>query len=275
VRIDLHIHTTASDGAWTPEAVVGGAIRGGLDIIAVTDHDTVAAVRSARRSASGRGLSILTGIEVSSTHEGRDVHVLGYGVDLDDPALVGYCRRAATGRADRMREMLSRLAKLGIQVDFGEVVEAAGPDFVNIGRPHLARVLVTRGFASSIPNAFDTLIGDGLPAFVPTGLLSPRGAVDLIRAARGVPIWAHPPASLLDGLLPHLLAHGLRGLEVYRPGHSSGDVSRLVELCRRQGLLATGGSDWHTPDAGSALGDFAVSSEQVGAFLDEVGPPPT
>ncbi len=275
MRIDLHIHTTASDGAWTPEAVVGGAIRGGLDIIAVTDHDTVAAVRSAQRSASELGLSILTGIEVSSTHEGRDVHILGYGLDLGDPALVGYCARASTGRADRMREMLSRLANLGIQVDFSEVVEAAGPDFVNIGRPHLARVLVARGFASSIPNAFDTLIGDGLPAFVPTGLLSPLGAVDLIRAAGGLPIWAHPPASLLDGLLPPLVSHGLRGLEAYRPGHSSGDVSRLEELCHSQGLVATGGSDWHTPDAGSVLGDFAVSSEQVGAFLDEVGPPPT
>jgi len=271
VRLDLHIHSRASDGAWSPEAIVRAAARGRLDVIAVTDHDTVAGVRAARHAASGLDVEVVTGIEVSSTHEGRDVHVLGYGVDPEAPVLVSYCERASTGREDRMREILRRLAAQGIAIDFAEVERAAGPDRVNIGRPHLARVLVARGFASSIPNAFDTLIGDGRPAFVPTGLLSPAGAVDLLRDAGGLPVWAHPPERLMDALLPTLMDHGLRGLEVYRPGHTSGDVSRLEEVCRAARLVATGGSDWHTPDAGSALGDFAVSAEKVGPFLDQLG----
>lgn len=271
MRLDLHIHTRASDGAWSPEAVVHAAARGHLDVIAVTDHDTVASVQAAREAASGLGVEVLTGLEVSSTHEGRDVHVLGYGVDPQTPELVDYCRRAASGREGRMREILRRLAGQAIVIDFAEVEQVAGPDRVNIGRPHLARVLVARGFASSIPNAFDTLIGDGLPAFVPTGLLSPAGAVHLIRDAGGLPAWAHPPESLLDALLPILVEHGLRGLEVYRPGRTGREISRLEELCRAERLVATGGSDWHTPDSGNALGDFAVTSEQVGPFLDQVG----
>lgn len=271
MRVDLHIHTRASDGAWSPEAVVRAAARGRLDVIAVTDHDTVAAVQAARNAASGLDVEVLTGIEVSSTHEGRDVHVLGYGVDTEAPTLVSYCNRASSGREDRMREILRRLAAQGIAIDFAEVERAAGPDRVNIGRPHLARVLVARGFATSIPNAFDTLIADGLPAFVPTGLLSPAGAVDLLRDAGGLPVWAHPPVRLMDALLPTLVEHGLRGLEVYRPGHTSGELSRLEGVCRTARLVATGGSDWHTPDAGSALGDFAVPSDKLGPFLDQMG----
>jgi predicted metal-dependent phosphoesterase TrpH len=271
VRLDLHIHTMASDGAWSPEAVVRAAARGRLDVIAVTDHDTVAAVGVAREAASGLDVDVLTGIEVSSTHGGRDVHVLGYGVDPEATALVGYCTRASAGREGRMREILSRLSGQGIDIDLAEVEQAAGPDRVNLGRPHLARALVARGFASSIPKAFDTLIGDGLPAFVPTGLLSPTDAVDLVRDAGGLAVWAHPPGSLVDVLLPTLIEHGLRGLEVYRPGHTSGDVSRLEGICRGAQLVATGGSDWHTPDSGSALGDFAVSSDQIGPFLEELG----
>lgn len=271
MRLDLHIHTMASDGALSPEAVVDAAVRGRLNVIAITDHDTIAAVRAAREAASGLDVEILTGIEVSSTHEGRDVHILGYGVDPESPALVSYCGRASAGREGRMREILHRLAAQDIDIDFAEVEQAAGPDRVNIGRPHLARVLVARGFASSIPNAFDTLIGDGLPAFVPTGLLSPTGAVELVREVGGLPVWAHPPWGLVDALLSTLVEHGLRGLEVYRPAHTGGDVSRLEELCRREQLVATGGSDWHTPDSGSALGDFAVSSDQIGPFLDRVG----
>ncbi|HSM62291.1 MAG TPA: PHP domain-containing protein [Longimicrobiales bacterium] len=271
MRLDLHIHTTASDGAWSAAEVARAAARGGLDVIAVTDHDTAAGVAPALEAGRALDVQVLSGIEVSSTHERRDVHVLGYGMDPEVPALVRYAERASRRREERMREMIRRLARQGIDVDFREVEDAAGPDRVNIARPHLARVLASRGFASSVVDAFNTLIGDGHPAFVPTGLLGPADAVGLVLEAGGIPVWAHPPGDLIDSLLPTLVSAGLRGLEVYRPSHARPDVLRLERICHTAGLLMTGGSDWHTPDSGAALGDFFVSGDEVERFLEEVG----
>jgi predicted metal-dependent phosphoesterase TrpH len=140
-----------------------------------------------------------------------------------------------------------------------------------IARPHLARVLVDKGHASSIAEAFIQLIGDTRPAFVPTRLATPAEGVALVLQAGGIPVWAHPPGDLLDELLPVLVAAGLRGLEIYRPSHKRNDVLRLEEACRTRRLLVTGGSDWHTPDAGTLLGDFFVTGDEVQAFLSAGG----
>ncbi len=271
MRLDLHIHTSASDGAWTPERVVEGASRGGLDVIAIADHDTTAAVRSAQASGGNHSIQVIPAIEVSSTMEGREVHVLGYFIDVEAPALVAYTERAAHVRDARMKEMIHRLGKDGVDVSFTEVEAAAGPDRVNIGRPHLARVLVEHGHASSVADAFNSLIGDRHPAFVATGLLDPMEAVALILQAGGIPMWAHPPGDLLDSLLPRMLKAGLRGLEVYRPRHSRTDVLRLEGICRSSGLLMSGGSDWHSPEYGVSLGDFHVTADEVEKFLSAGG----
>jgi predicted metal-dependent phosphoesterase TrpH len=166
-----------------------------------------------------------------------------------------------------MQEMLARLAARGIDVSYAAVEAAAGPAREVIGRPHLARALVAAGHATSVSDAFDRLIGDGHPAFVPTALLDPVGAVGVVKAAGGIPVWAHPPASLLDELLAPLMRAGLRGLEVWRPRNQRSDVDRLRGICATSGLLTSGGSDWHTPDGGAALGDFAVSGENVAPLL--------
>ena len=197
--------------------------------------------------------------------------VLGYFVDLESPVLLKYNGRASRLRDERMREMVRRLTESGIEVSFEEVEEAAGPDRVNIARPHLARVLVAKGYASSVPDAFNSLIGDRHPAFVPTGLLSPAKAVELILEAGGIPMWAHPPGDLLDSLLPGMLKAGLRGLEVYRPTYNRTDVLRLEGICRSSGLLMSGGSDWHTPDHGVTLGDFHVTADEVEKLLTAGG----
>jgi len=267
MRLDLHIHTTASDGAWSPEKVVSGAVHGGLDVIAIADHDTVAAVRAAQAAGADRNLQVIPAVEISSTWASRDVHVLGYFVNLDAPALVQHARRALGLRRDRMKEMLERLARHGVQVTYAEVEEAAGPDRVNIGRPHLAKALVTAGYVSSVVEAFNTLIGDQHPAFVPTGLLDPAEAVALIAEAGGLPVWAHPPGDLLDALLPSLVRSGLRGMEVYRPTNNRSDVVRLEGICRSTGLVMSGGSDWHSPDPGFALGAFHVTADEVEKLL--------
>ncbi|MGD2047662.1 MAG: PHP domain-containing protein [Gemmatimonadota bacterium] len=267
MRLDLHIHSTASDGSWSPEAVVRGAAKGGLDVIALTDHDTIAGYAAA--SATGREIDVqvIPGVEVSSTHDGRDVHILGYFVNPESPRLLEYTGRASRRRVERMREMLARLAEQGIEIAFDAVEEAAGPDRVVIGRPHLAKALIAAGHASSIPDAFNRLIGDDCAAFVPTHLLTPSDAVELIAGSGGVSVWAHPPGDLVDELLPGLLKAGLRGLEVYRPRHGRATVLRYEGICRTSGLLMSGGSDWHTPEAGKSLGDFFVTGEEVGKLL--------
>lgn len=248
-----------------------GAARGGLDVLALTDHDTVAGYALAAETGRSVDVQVIPAIEVSSTHDGRDVHILGYFVDPESPPLLAYADRASRRREERMREMLARLADQGIEIGFEAVEEAAGPDRVVIGRPHLAKALIAAGQASSIPDAFDRLIGDDCPAFVPTHLLRPTEAVELVATAGGVPIWAHPPGDLVDPLLPGLVRSGLRGLEVYRPRHARSDVLRYEGICRTSGLLLSGGSDWHSPDAGSALGDFFVTGDEVSELLSVGG----
>ena len=270
MRLDLHIHTTASDGAWSPTAVARGAA-GRLDVIAITDHDTIAGFEGARRAAEGLHLHVIPAVELSSTHRGRDIHVLGYFVDPDAPGLRAHQVRAEGARERRMAEMVGRLRDQGIHVEMDAVLAAAGPERGSLGRPHLARALVAAGHAQSVSDAFDRWIGDSHAAFVPTALLDPAGAVDVVRAAGGIAVWAHPPTDLIDTLLPGLVRAGLRGLEVYRPRADAESMGRLERTARTAGLLVTGGSDWHTPDAGSVLGDFHVTGDELGRFLEEGG----
>ena len=270
MRLDLHIHTTASDGAWSPAAVARGAA-GRLDVIAITDHDTTAGIEAARQSAEGLHLHVIPAVELSSTYRGRDIHVLGYFVDLAAPPLRAHEAHAETARERRMAEMIGRLRAQGVHVEMDAVLAAAGPERASLGRPHLARALVAAGHAQSVPDAFDRWIGDGHAAFVPTALLDPAGAVGVVRAAGGIPVWAHPPIDLIDALLPGLVRAGLRGLEVYRPRIDAEQMGRLERTARSAGLVVTGGSDWHTPDAGSALGDFHVTGDELGRFLEEGG----
>jgi predicted metal-dependent phosphoesterase TrpH len=271
MRVDLHIHTTASDGSWSPEAVVRGAAAGGLDVIAVTDHDTTAGCEVAAAVGREVEVRVVPGVEVSSTFQGRDVHVLGYFVDPDAASIRAHAERAMTRREGRMREILERLSQQGVELGYEAVQRVAGPGPVVIGRPHLAKALVAAGRASSVQDAFNRYIGDAAPSFVPVQLLDPVGAVEVVLAAGGVPVWAHPPADMLEGLLPGLVESGLRGLEVYRPKHQRFDVLRLEAACRAHGLLMSGGSDWHTPDSGVSLGDFFVSGDEVEPLLTAGG----
>ena len=167
--------------------------------------------------------------------------------------------------------MIQRLEDQGVKVDFEAVVAAAGPEGTALSRPHLARALVAAGHVTSIPGAFDRFIGDEHPAFLPTSLLSPEGAIRLILDCGGIPVWAHPPENQVESLLPRLVQAGLRGLEVYRPKHDPRYTLRLEGLSRAWKLLMSGGSDWHGPDRGAKLGDFYVTAEEVSALLEEGG----
>ena len=272
MRHDLHIHTTASDGVFSPTEVVDAAKAGGLQVIAISDHDTTAGVAEARaRAEEVGGVTVIAAAEVSSTYQGREVHVLGYGVDPDSPAMRGLDDRARARRLERMEEMVGRLQAGGTEVTMADVLAAAGPDHHMVGRPHLARALVERGHASSVRNAFDRWISDRHAAFVPTDLGEPATAIETIRAGGGVAVWAHPPTDMVHHLLPSMIEAGLRGLEVYRPGNSARTERDLKKAAQEHHLVVSGGSDWHNLERNDPLGAFWVTSAQVKDFRTELG----
>ncbi len=267
MRIDLHVHSTASDGSLSPTAVVDAARSGGLDVIALTDHDTTAGVAEAMAAAGDRPI-VIPGIELSSTHGGEELHFLGYFVDPRHPALEEFAEQALRRREERMSGMIRHLAELGVRVSYDAVIESAGTG--PVGRPHLARALLQAGHVRTFSEAFDRYLADGAPAFLPTELLTPREAIDLIHAAGGVAVWAHPPLDVLERELDAFANWGLEGIECYRPMNSAADVRSLEQAARTRGLLLTGGSDWHGVWSGP-LGSFHVSREQVGGLLERGG----
>lgn len=264
MRVDLHLHSTASDGALDPVALVELAARGRLDVIALTDHDTTAGLASAMVAGEGR-IEVIPGVELSTTFDGREVHMLGYLIDPAAEELTTFSRHAAARRQIRMTGMIERLRELGIPVRYEEVVRLAGAE-ANVGRPHLARVLVQHGHVRTFAEAFDRFIGDGGPAFLPVQLLTPVQAIEMIHRAGGVAVWAHPPLDLFRTQLQTLVEHGLDGVEAFRPRTTPSEADALVAGAASASLLVTGGSDWHG-DWNGPIGDFAVSSDDIGAFL--------
>lgn len=269
-RIDLHLHSTASDGTVSPAAVVAAALDAGLTCIALTDHDTAAGVPAAWEAAEGTGLTVLAGIEVSATWERGEIHILGYGIDPAHPAIMAHGAWAATRRSQRMEGMVARLQEQGLHVTMEEVEAVAGEDRESLARPHLARAMVAAGYVDHTWEAFDRYIGDEHPAFVPTNLVSVEEALTLIRDAGGISSWAHPPEEHMDELLPAMRRAGLDGLEVYRPRTPVDRVRRFERRARSADLVLTGGSDWHGPE-GLALGSFHLEPGQIKAFLERVG----
>lgn len=267
MRLDLHVHSTASDGTVSPEEVVERAIAGGLDVVALSDHDTVAGVERAIAAVRGRMLHIIPAIEMSSTFEGTDIHILGYFIDVRSDAFVEHARRNHKRRDARMAEMVERLSRQGITVTRRQLDEQRGSADVAYSRPHLARALVKAGYAANFAQAFARLIGNNCPAYVPTRVATPEEVTRVVLAAGGIPVWAHPPAEHFRRLLPGLVDAGLGGLEAYRAARVSVGVGELEDVARREGLVLTGGSDWHGPENGSELGDFYVTGEEVADFL--------
>lgn len=269
MRIDLHLHSTASDGSLSPGALVSAARAGGLHIISLTDHDTATGVQEAQTAARGE-IHVIPGIEVSTSFAGSEVHILGYFIDPAHTRLVGYARDAASYRRERMRRMLGRLDAIGVRIGYDDVLAAAGAEPESLGRPHLARALVQRGYVHSHAEAFDRYIGNDAPAFLPAQLLEPGAAIALIHETGGVAVWAHPRADLFDRDLPRIKALGLDGVECFRPRVTPADALRMESAARTAGLLVTGGSDWHGEWHGR-LGEYALSRDEVGAFLDRGG----
>lgn len=240
--LELHCHTTFSDGTLTPTELVAAAITAGVRALAITDHDTCAGWDEAIAAAGDR-LEIVPGLELSVVHNGRSLHILGFYPDreqIDSPLAI-----RLEGRRDRARRMAEKLADLGYPIALPELPSSMAP-----GRPHIAQALVAAGHVTSAQEAFTRFLGDDRPAYVQYDKFSIEEGLALLRNAGAVPVWAHPylfRGGNVEDTLPELVAAGLLGLEVYHPNHSLTEQKRLLELCDRYGLLATGGSDYHGP----------------------------
>ncbi|HXT68532.1 MAG TPA: PHP domain-containing protein [Vicinamibacterales bacterium] len=247
--IDLHLHTTASDGRSTPEELVRRAAGAGITTLAVTDHDTTAGVAPARAAAAASGITVVTGIEITSVHRGRDVHMLGYFIDESDEDLGRFLVAQRADRRRRIEEMLDRLAGLGVVLDRAGLMSQAEGKGKAIGRPVIARALVAGGHAKDVSDAFDRFLSPDRPAFVARHGASPAEVVAIIRKAGGVSSLAHPLKYGLDDLIPSLAADGLDAIEAFHPDHDEPARARYQQMASAHGLLVSGGSDDHGPGA--------------------------
>ena len=245
MKADLHLHTTASDGRLAPREIVALAISVGLDVIAVTDHDTIEGVVPALDAAStSHLLKVIPGVEINTDVARGEVHVLGYFIDYTDEKLAATLQKLRDSRLGRAQKMIAKLNDLGMKIDWQRVSELAQGG--TVGRPHISQALLEKGYVRSEKEAFDKYIGHNGPAYVERYKLLPVEVVKLILDAQGLPVLAHPAdIADLDELVPKLKAAGLVGLEIYYGNYGSDIIGRLVKIARQYDLIATGGTDYH------------------------------
>lgn len=243
--VDLHAHTDCSDGTLSPSALIEEAVWKGLSAIAVTDHDSVSGIREASAKGYELSIEVISGVEISCEFNGLECHILGYCID-DLELISKILHPIIAKRRERMREMVDRINFLGMKLTYSEVEEQAPGEA--IGRPHLARALVKKGYVKTIGQAFERYIGDGCSACVEKGRLAVQEAISTIHASGGLAVLAHPNINDVLLSLPSFLQDGIDGLEVYYPTHSPEFVSLLESLALQHHLVMTGGSDFHGPE---------------------------
>ena len=255
VKIDLHIHSNASDGTFSPADIISTARALELGAIAITDHDTLEGSIEAQRIGIPSSVGFLSGVEISASPPPSvasftsSLHILGYGLNLENDELNQTLAILQQARKNRNPGILERLCHLGLPIDLQEVQQQVGNG--QVGRPHIAQVMVKKGYAQTVNDAFDHYLGHGKPAYVEKFRISCRKAIEIILGAGGVPVLAHPfllelpDNERLDALVGELGQMGLQGIEVYYPEHPPGAVAYYERLARKHHLLMTGGTDFH------------------------------
>lgn len=244
--IDLHAHTTASDGTLAPAALVHEASARGLAVLGVTDHDTLDGLPEATAAGAALGIIVVPGVELSTTVPQGEVHVLGYFVDPTDAAFVARLRSLADSRRRRIDAVITRLREEGFDLDREDILREA--DAGSIGRPHVARALVRLGVVKSVGEAFDRFLTRGKPGWVPRERFSPEDAVSLLVANGALPVLAHPFSTLgIQEVVDRLVPAGLAGLEVFYGEYTDAQRQQLLRIANSAGLIPTGGSDYHGP----------------------------
>ncbi len=257
--IDLHVHSTASDGSRPPAEVAAEAKRAGLAAFALTDHDTVDGIEEARLAGQLLGVRVIAGVELSAVEGDRETHVLGLHLS-DTGVIASRLADLRVMRRSRAEEIVKRLNEIGVRITLESVLEQSNG--AAIGRPHVARALVGEGWATDLRDAFDRYLGAGRPAFVAKDKLAMADAIAVIHRAGGLAVMAHPSHTGTRDRVEPLVAQGLDGLEVRHPSHTSEDVLRLNALVQYFRLVPSGGSDWHgAADSSRALGVMRVPAE--------------
>lgn len=259
--VDLHNHSTFSDGDLTPTALVTLAAKRGVTHLALTDHDTTAGLDEAHAAGEVHGVTIIDGVELSAWSR-RELHVLGYHVDRTHAPLVERLDAQRQARIERVHTIGDRLAALGKPIDVEAVMASAHG---NVGRPHIARALVQAGWVRSMNAAFQRFLGDGQPAYVPATRLPVSEAIELIHAAGGVAVLAHPGVGDVDAQVPDFVAAGLDGLECHHPAHDAAKTQHYVTMARLLGLCETGGSDFHSPKHSAGPGTHGIDLPRLQA----------
>jgi len=254
LRIDLHIHSTASDGTLTPREILLLAEQLGISAISITDHDTIEGTDQAVLLEKPSSLKVITGVEISSNppfslQSTGSLHILGYGIQTNHTALTDALARLQAARKNRNPEILNRLETLGIKITLAEIQKTVGPG--QIGRPHIARVLIAKGVVQNMDDAFETYLGKNCPAYIDKYRIECEHAIQLILSAGGIPVLAHPgmirtaDPDEFTVLVSTLKEMGLMGIEVYYPGHSKAQTAQYLQLCKHNNFLVTGGTDFH------------------------------
>jgi predicted metal-dependent phosphoesterase TrpH len=270
--IDLHIHSTASDGTATPREILAMARQAGLKAVSITDHDSLEGIRSAIMCRESAGPRLMTGVEISASPPPQfaiagSFHLLGYGIRVDHPELNEALAALRHARRNRNPRIFAKLAQLGIELSMDAIVADTADG--QLGRPHIAQQMVKKGYVRTLDEAFDRYLGVGKPAYVDKTRIACATAIELILAAGGIPVLAHPfvyesgEPDRIERLVARLTPLGLRGIEVFYPDHSADQTSQYARLARRHGLLVTGGTDYHgalKPDVhiGVGRGDLCV-----------------
>ena len=247
-EVDLHIHSSVSDGRYSPAEIVRKAAEAGLKVIAITDHDSVGGVASALEAAGDfPQLKVIPGVEISTNVPRGEVHMLGYFINYRNEKLLTNLENMRNSREKRAQQMIARLADLGFTIEWQRVREIAGSG--SVGRPHIAQALLEKGYIASLKEAFNKYIGWGRPAYVRRDKLTPREAVELILHADGLPVLAHPlTVNAYEALIAGLIASGLVGIEACYGEFTAEETRKLVNLADKHGLIVTGGSDYHGLD---------------------------
>jgi predicted metal-dependent phosphoesterase TrpH len=247
--VDLHLHTTASDGVMSPSEIVRYAKAKGLQAIAITDHDTIEGLEEGLSEGEKIGFEVISGVEISAEHSPGSMHLLGFFIDNHHPFLNERLEYLQKARAERNPKIVEKLNRLGIKITYEEVLKASGGG--QVGRPHFAQVLLEKKYVKNFQDAFDRFLKKGAPAYVDKFRFTAKEALHFINGTKGVAVLAHPNTlntngySELEDLVLQLIEDGLKGIEVFYPEHSALEVAQYKTLAQRYGLLMTGGTDYH------------------------------
>ena len=265
---DLHIHSTYSDGSFSPEEIVKMASQRGIDVISIADHDTVDGIEPAQKAAEKHDIEVIPALEFSTFRSKAEIHILGYYIDYRNEQLNHIIKKIFNARDTRARKMIELLNGEGVEINYNQVKEIAGDDY--IGRPHIARAMIEAGYIQEMGDAFtEDYIGNGGKAYVSKYKLSPKEAIKIIKDADGIPVLAHPifinhGQPMTEEDIAELVESGLEGIEVFHSKHDEEAVEYYKEIARKMGLLITGGSDFHgenSPDID--FGDIVIDIKYI------------